>query len=353
MTLKKKLIATAVGGTLSLGLGMPSAQASHFYLFPYVVKDTNRTTIVTLIGDGNPVNAGASIHLQYWTKSTTDANTAACQPSSTAITFTDNDIVTFDTAALLGAGPLFGDTTNNAPLGTSISYAAPRHGYLLAEWLTDFAEAGYWVEIDLANGGAHGDKALRGAVGDSFNIGPGMSTGTVLDAVNTTTSAFNSLHVGDTTSIGGWSDGFGVVRVAHAVTFWPTSVASTAFTVTPLGTAMNTVENNQSILQVLNDQDVQGAYDRNENGIDGTVRQTVRCVGRPTAAQLMPGVVSNAAWAATGGWGFLANLGDGDTNYTEGGTQDLRAAVYQVDTSSAAGAGKFMQNATSITSLDY
>ncbi len=333
MTVKKKLLTTAVGGALTLGFGM-QAQAGHYILFPYVVKDTNRTTIVTVIGHGNPVSAGATLHLQYWTKSTTDANTAACQPNSTTMTFTDNDIVTFDTAGLLGAGPLFGDTTNNAPLGTSISYAGPRHGYLLVKWLSDFGEAGYWVEIDIANGGAHGDSGMRGVLNDNFNV-PFYNTG---------------LIVGDATILG--AIGEAPFRFAHAVTFWPSSVATSAFTVTPLGQTMETVENNQVIMQVLNSGSFQGAYDRNDNGIDGTVRQTVRCVGKLTAAQLMPGVVANAAWAATGGWGFLANLGDGDTNFTESGTQDLTAAVYQVDTSSAAGAGKFMQNATRIVSLE-
>jgi len=71
-------------------------------------------------------------------------------------------------------------------------------------------------------------------------------------------------------------------------------------------------------------------------------------VGRVTPAQLMPGVVANAAWAAQGGWGWLANLGNNDTVYggTSGG--DLAAIVYQVDSASAG--GKFMSNATRIVS---
>ena len=40
--------------------------------------------------------------------------------------------MTFDTAGILGY-PLFGDTTNPAPLGVSISYAAPRHGFLIPD----------------------------------------------------------------------------------------------------------------------------------------------------------------------------------------------------------------------------
>jgi len=330
MTLNKNLIASAVGATLTLGMGMQAAQANHDtpLLIPYVVKDTNRTTIVTLIGTGNPVNNGPEIHLQYWTKSTTAANTAACEPSSTTMTFTENDIVTFDTAGLLGAGPLFGDTTNLAPLGTSISYAGPRHGYLVADWLNASGGHGYWLEVDLANGGAHGDFAL----GDSGGATNSDFSGSI-----------DSLAL---QPFDGGSPGF--TGNNRSVPFWPGSVASTTFTVTPLGTAMSTSDNNQVIMQVLNSSGVQGAYDRNENGVDGTVRQTVRCVGLLTAAQLMPGVVANAAWAATGGWGFLVNLGDGDSNYTEGAPADLPAAVYQVDTSTAAGAGKFLQNATRI-----
>jgi hypothetical protein len=362
MTLKKKLIATAVGSTLTLGLGMQAAQAGHMLMFPYVIKDANRTTLITMIGNGASVSSGATIHLQYYTKDLTAANTAACQPNSSTLTFTDNDIVTFDTGALLGAGPLFGDTTNNAPLGTSISYAAPRHGYLLARGLqggNDIFHSGFWMELDLANGGAHGDIGYVSNNDDNYNAGPGAAAfaGAATDAervaiLSDSASPANALHVGDVFSPTIGTNG-GYDNIPHAVPFWPTSTASTVFTVTPMGIAMDTSENNTSILQVLNSNNVQGAYDRNENGIDGTVRQTVRCVGRLTASQLMPGVVANAAWAATGGWGWLANLGDGDTNYTEGGTADLRAAVYQVDTSTAAGTGKFMMNSTAIATFDY
>jgi len=318
--INKKLLCTAVGASLVAAAGV--AQADH-WIVPYVVKDTNRTTVVTLIGDGQPVSANDEKHLQYWTKSTTDANTAACQPSSVFVPFTDNDIMTFDTAGLLGY-PLFGDTTNPAPLGIGISYAAPRHGFLVVD--SDYGNlwAAYWLELDLANGGAHGDK--------------GFGTGS-----------------------DGWFDdefNYSVVLSSHydmaAVNFWPSSVASSAFTVTPLGTDMMNKENNQVVMQVFNTNSVQGAYDRNENGVDGTVPVTVRCVGRVTPAQLMPGVVANAAWAKQGGWGWLANLGDNNAgngnNATQTGTNsgDLDAIVYQIDSSSVG--GKFITNATRITS---
>ncbi len=330
MTFNKKLIAGAVGGALTLGLGM-SAQANHdnTLLFPYVVKDTNRTTVITIMGEGDPASSGPGIHLQYWTKSTTDANTAACQPNSSEIVFTHNDIVTFDTAGLLGY-PLFGDTSNAAPLGASISYAGPRHGYLVVSWInSNNSGAGFWTEIDLANGGAHGDTAF----GDSPDFD--------FDGVD------DNLLLEDTAPPG---NSYG--SDAALVPFWPASLVSSVFTVTPTGTNMRTSENNTVVLRVLNEQGIQGAYDRNENGIDGTVPQTVRCVGRLTLAQLMPGVVGNAAWAAQGGWGFLANLGDNDTSFSEAcsSSGDCDAAVYMVDTSTAAGAGKFMQNAHRIVS---
>jgi len=126
---------------------------------------------------------------------------------------------------------------------------------------------------------------------------------------------------------------------ARAVAFWPSSVATTVFTVTPLGSAMDTKENNQATLLVFtqkgSDGTIQGAYDRNENGVDGAVPITVRCVGRVTPQQLMPGVYANAAWAAQGGWGFL---GVADWQAPD------KAIVYQVDTSFTG--GKFVSNAT-------
>jgi len=336
--MNKKLLCTAVSASLAAATGL--AQAENHWdadtaLVPYVVKDASRTTVVTVIMSSHQYNKTENLHLQYQTKSTTDANTAACKPSSVTVPVTDNDIMTWDTAGLLGY-PLFGDTTNPAPLGTGISYAAPQHGYLVVESPyhngsgSNEINAIYWLELDLANGGAHGDSGFSNR--DS-GVGP-------YDNYSNNNGGFASgyFSLRPNNDLGNGND--------TPVAFWPTSVASTVFTVTPLGSAMLTKENNQVILQVSNDNDVQGAYDRNENGVDGTVPITVRCVGRVTPAQLMPGVVANAAWAAQGGWGFLNNLGD--NNGTGGQTSDLAAAVYQVDSASAG--GKFLSNATRIAS---
>jgi len=329
--MNKKLLCTAIGASLAAAAGVTNAQLNYNYgsmLVPYVVKDANRTTVVTVMtSDESRAKGNQDLHLQYWTKSTTDANTAACLPNSVFVPVTENDMMTFDTAGLLGY-PLFGDSTNPAPNGTSISYAAPRHGYLLIADRSDAISGGFWMELDLANGGAHGAPGY-------LNVNSGNTPNFNVFNPSLTLYPYN-----------------GGNEYATAVNFWPSSVASTVFTVTPFGTDMLNKENNQVVMQVLNANEVQGAYDRNENGVDGTVPQTVRCVGRLTPAQLMPGVVANAAWAAQGGFGYLANLGDGDTvtGETQGGTNsgDLGVAVYQVDTSSAG--GKFISNATPIVS---
>jgi len=341
--MNKKILCTAIGGALTMSVSAANAYVNYewdFALVPYVVKDTNRTTVVTVIFEADSTaSKSEAFHAQYWTKSTTDANTAACQPSSVLIPYTNADIVTFDTAGLLGY-PLFGDTTNPAPLGASISYAAPRHGYLLVQSGANVGngnldiESAYWMELDLANGGAYGDQA---PLNYESNYSANESNG----------------YLGD--NVAHWYL-YPDVDNARAVAFWPSSVVSTAFTVTPLGTNMLTKENNQVVVQVINNSLVQGAYDRNENGVDGTVPVTVRCVGRVTPAQLMPGVVANAAWAAQGGWGYLANLGDNNANNDFEGSQDgtnsgdLEAIVYQIDSSSAG--GKFMSNATRITTSE-
>jgi len=332
--MNKKMLCTAVGASLALGAGATQAETNPPYyeaLVPYVVKDANRTTVVTVILNNNTTSGSKLMHLQYWSKSTTDANTAACRPSSVTVPVTPNDIVSFDTAGILGY-PLFGDSTNPAPLGMGISYAGPQHGYLVVQSPYAYGNSGglwlqatYWLELDLANGAAHGDYSLFNTyapgLGGDFLNGGGVSWQTLLPDP-------------------------AVGNVATAVNFWPTSVASTVFTVTPVGDAMVTKENNQAVMQVFNHNSppVQGAYDRNENGVDGTVPITVRCVGRVTPAQLMPGVVANAGWAAQGGWGLLANLGNGNNTAIVG----RPAVVYQVDTSSAG--GKFLDNATRIVS---
>jgi len=338
--MNKKLLCTAVGASLAAATGLAQAYNhadADYALIPYVVKDANRTTVVSIIMSSHASTPASDevLHLQYQTKSTTDANTAACQPSSVTVPVTDNDIVTFDTAGILGY-PLFGDSTNPAPLGASISYAAPRHGYLFIEAPiarngNNEINAAYWMELDLANGGAHGDNGL---LSGSSNVAWDYWARELVLAPN---------RIGNP-----WE--------AQAVQFWPSSVVSSAFTVTPLGSDMVNRENNQVILQVINDDDVQGAYDRNENGVDGTVPVTVRCVGRVTPAQLMPGVVANAAWAAQGGWGYLHNRGDGDDFEfrPQGGTNsgDNDAVVYQVDQATVG--GKFHTNATRIvTSQGY
>jgi len=306
--MNKKLLCTAIGGALAVSAGAAQAYMNtpqYESLVPYVVKDANRTTVVTVILDDYSTNTSAPklMHLQYWTKSTTDANTASCKPSSVTVPVTPNDVVTFDTAGILGY-PLFGDSTNPSPLGMSISYAGPQHGYLVVQ--SPYAynnydglqmQEAYWLELDLANGGAHGDKGLNTYTAQGYFASP-SGNGWVSMLADPSAS------------------------IATAVNFFPASVAATAFTVTPLGSAMVTKENNQLVMQVFNANQVQGAYDRNENGVDGTVPQTVRCVGRLTPAQLMPGVVANAAWSAQGGFGYLANLGN-NNNTSVSSSNDL------------------------------
>lgn len=330
MTLNKKLVATAVGAALTVGLGMQAAQADNELLFPYVRKEANITTVITIMG-GAPA-AGTTLKVQYWTKSTTAANTAACEPNSRDVPFTNNDMVTWDTGGLLGASfPVFGDTTNGV-FNPEIAFAGPRHGYLVVKWngvdggTGKGPWGGYWLEVDVANANAHGDSAAHIPINDA---GDGIS-----DAMQ--------LQNND----------------ARAVNFWPpmptallTPAVSTVFTVTPLNANMETIENNNVVMHVVQTTGLQGAYGRVENPLDGSVVQSVRCVARLTPAALMPGVVLSAPFPTTGGWGMLRNRGDGDVTLAEAcgiaagvGTGDCGAMVYQVDTSSALG-GRFMSDA--------
>lgn len=310
----KKLVTVAVG----IGLSVAGANANavknagyHVALIPYVVKDTNRTTLVSIVMGGEPVSPLERLYLQYWTKPIASAHTDPCLPNSYGgIPVTSNDMLTFDTAGILGSGPLFGDVTNPAPLGTSIVYSGPSHGYLMVGAPNSNGsgnlsiEGSYWTEIDFANGSSFGDQGLNwysdNLQYDERVLYPNAAGSSDYDA---------------------------------PVVFWPSNFMETWFTVTPLGSQMSIRENNQTTVQVLNRDGKQGVYDRNENAFSGTVPLKVRCVARMGLKHLMPGIVANARW--NGGWGYLSNRGDGNATPGERQTSsaqgDLSAAVYQID----------------------
>jgi hypothetical protein len=61
MTFNKNLVTAAVGASLALSAGVANAYNDSHYdsiLIPYVVKDTNRTTVVTLMSTHNTHTAG-------------------------------------------------------------------------------------------------------------------------------------------------------------------------------------------------------------------------------------------------------------------------------------------------------
>jgi len=329
-TTRKTIVSAAIGASLAVAALPANAWLNPGYsttLIPYVVKDSNRTTVISLIMSDDSANTSGTLALQYWTKPISDPHNGGCFENAYMVPVTQNDVITFDSAGILEY-PMFGDTTNPAAGPLSISWAGTRHGYLAvtpqAGSTPPRIAASYWTEIDFANGGSIGDQGIS-AYSTNFKAETSESKALMPDAYGTATHA-------------------------TAVMFWPSSYMTTSFVVTPLGTDMMHYENHQAAIQAVNSGGYQGVYDRNENNIDGTVPVNVRCVARVSLNNLLPGVMANAAWAAQGGWGYLANIGNG--NITPGEAGDNPAIVYQVDQQEVGkGKGKnhfFMANATRI-----
>jgi len=278
-------------------------------LYPFfVVNAPNVTTFITEINpffNGDPGDPAEFNHYQYHFKNATAAATDACQAYSTFGHTSTNDIVTFDVSGFISTEPLLQDTTSGSAGGLGLNLNPP--GNLIGHLLiinqgpgingveTHYGEA---LIADIANGG------LWGYLADSIFEDD--------DALN----RLGDAHVLPT----------GTRRPVHLL---PTSVATTDFIVTPVGTAMITSSTNRTALQMQQTSNfgnefprdyggpvpnppsfpAGGVYDRNENPLDFVLRPGVRCVGILTYTDLISaGVLANPVWNKQGGWAWLANV---------------------------------------------
>jgi len=313
-----KLTGIALSLSLMLFMGAQKAQAFHHILFPYIINTANEMTVATLITpatDGVGTTAGAgpwNMHFQYYVKDVTTGPAAACQATSVFIDFTANDMMTWGVGTRWGPAfaQLFNDT-NVAPLGTAMSVIGVpnHHGYFVSQRPLSAAaqvQWGYIYNIDFLNASAWASEALD----------------IPLNSDATATSAGVSIKDALFNTVG-----------AAPVELFPAAALPTSFKVTPLGVNMLLDSNNAvdvMLSRITGAAPVQGAYDRQENPIDGTVPVSVNCVGDVTLTQLAPGILANPLWSANGGWAWFNAMAPATPGTGNAAAPRYGAIVHQV-----------------------
>ena len=272
------LVAVMATGTVGVG----AASGEHFLLYPLIVKgDPNAVTLVTFIGPNAQENDNGDfgLHYVYNHKLTSAAATAACSSYSVTGATSVNDVLTYDATGALGTEPLFNDETSDSfgGLGLNLVTTGPSIAYLTIN--DQGGGQPSWGEaqiVDLTNGGMWGYNATTIPVDDD---GTGIGSGAAL-----------------------------ISATRRPVHLYPPTVATTRFTVTPLGSAMSTSSTNRSAVQLQLSNGSGGVYDRNENPIDFSMIGRVRCVGVLGYADLISAsALANPVWSVNGGWAWFAN----------------------------------------------
>ncbi|MEJ5300511.1 MAG: hypothetical protein WHS38_05930 [Thermodesulforhabdaceae bacterium] len=176
---KWMVLALAVGFVLTASL---SAQADSI-LFPWVVKDKDISTVISLVNTYDPGSAKIRYHLIYeYKKTTANGQTEKCEEVDFCAPTSFNDVVVFDAAGNFNGGsPLFGDTTVKGTKYTTVqgtSFAlpvdGPRRAFLIVDnemYTTEQCGLGYETPdgtlygeamvVDIANGAAWGYAAYN------------------------------------------------------------------------------------------------------------------------------------------------------------------------------------------------
>jgi hypothetical protein len=270
------LVAVMATGTVGLGV----ASAEHVLLYPFIVKgDPAMVTLVTYIGPNYNSEDDEGLHYQYNHKLISAAPTAACSSYSVVGASSVNDVLTYDVTGALGTEPLFNDNTSDSfgGLGLNLVAAGPSLAYLTITELGGGQPS--WGEaqiVDVAQGSMWGYNATTIPVDDD---GTGIGSGAAL-----------------------------ISATRRPVHLYPPTVATTRFTVTPLGPDMSSNSTNRSAVQLQLSDGNGGVYDRNENPLDFVMTGRVRCVGVLGYADLISAsALANPVWSVNGGWAWFAN----------------------------------------------
>lgn len=184
MKSKKLIVAVfaAVALLFSFGVAVEKASADSI-LFPWVVKSQTVTTLISVVNtSGLPTISsgnfscllpghGPSLHYQYWYKG--DNVTGGCLSQDTTAPTSENDLVTFDAAGIIGGGnAVFNDPTDYGDLSMSAA-PVPSRAFLIVDNnqpCTDRFHASLYGEavvIQLTAGAAWGYVAYNASRGEA------------------------------------------------------------------------------------------------------------------------------------------------------------------------------------------
>jgi hypothetical protein len=310
MNLKMKTLAAAMIAAGTMG----AAQASSI-LFPYVVNSTTVTTIVSVID----VNSGSNqLHWALWYKDGAKAedNSATCSEVDQWLPSSTHDIQTVDLGGKFGSttkGVLFNDPSinnnwkaSNKRFDMANLASKPLRGYLIVDDETYGSGEGGTGRTNL-EGEA---MVLEFASGATWGYTAGRSTRT-----NFTTDADINVTSPQNVSIKPWGE------------------IVTKYLVTPIDDNMLDGNNNRKAVLEMK-RDGVAMYDRDENPVSGSVKQSVVCVGAVEASTLI--TASAKSLLPDGGWGtlnvktFNTATGAPDVQYT------TSASVIKLDYNSGA-----------------
>jgi hypothetical protein len=315
----KVFLAILVGLALLLSFGVTVKDAkADAILFPWIVKSTNVSTIVSVVNTAGPTHALISdpelLHYQYWHKIATpypDVNNQLniCNEYDFKAYISKDDLVSFDTSGKINNGlPLWNDDDPRHPNDTvgfasdySLNVAGDRRAFLIVDNNTP----NYSLQAGTNEDGTLYGEALV------LEITTGAAWGYVAYNASGGVTSYQEAPV----AFPDGSDALG--EVIGADEFIPTIILNpnsftTKFFVTPVTDGNARSPNNNTRIQICVRPNssggcaASGMYDNVEGGISFGDPKNVVCTDAAKLIEIM-GEAAYNSFASSGrsGWGFI------------------------------------------------
>lgn len=271
---------------LLLTIGVFNFAKADTLLFPVIATNyPNVTTIVSVTNQGPTSN-----YLEYIYS--VKASLAGGSPNYTGGCFVDSfvsptwapDLVSFDASGAIGGGNALYNDPDNYGGAFYIDASGANRSYLLVTNSdsagnrvnvgSNFSLSGEAIIMDIFSGAAWGYRAVNDPLREDFTFNPANLP--------------NAMDPGFVTRF----------------SFFPPSIWTTRFFVTPIGSDMHDVDLTSTIELFRANPIVPGIHGRGGNSYSFTRPQLVRC----TAGVDLRDLMDSTAWAAlyyTGGWGRI------------------------------------------------